>query len=77
MKREMPRQTEKEEKYIQVGVTALRRPDGGFLPAVPLYIKAEDGAEEAEEALIDDIGHLLALRMKAYVDGCKAAGVPV
>lgn len=67
----------KEEKYIQVGVTALRGPDGVFLPAVPLYIKAEDGAEEAEEALIDDIGHLLALRMKTYVDGCKAAGVPV
>lgn len=25
-------------KYIQVGVTALRTPDGGFLPSVPLYI---------------------------------------
>ena len=67
----------KEEKYIQVGVTALRGPDGNFLPAVPLYLKAEDGAAEAEEKLIQDIGHLLALRMKAYMDGCREAGVPV
>ena len=68
---------EKKEKFIQIGVTALRGPDGGFLQTVPLYIKAEDGAEEAEERLIQDIGHLFALRMKAYVDGCKGAGVPV
>lgn len=65
-----------EEKYIQVGVTALRDPaTGDFLPAVPLYIKAEDGAEEAQEKLISDIGRLFALRMKAYVDGCKKAGI--
>lgn len=64
------------EKYIQVGVTALRDPGTGeFLPAVPLYIKAEDGAEEAEEEMIGDIGHLLALRMKIYIDGCKEKGV--
>ena len=67
----------KKEKYIQVGVTAMRGPDGNFLPAVPLYIKAEEGAEEAEEALIHDIGHLLALRMKAYIDGCKKPGIQV
>ena len=67
----------KEEKYIQIGVTALRGPDGHFLPAVPLYIKAEGGAEEAEEKLIQYIGHLLALRMKAYMDGCREAGAPV
>lgn len=66
------------DKYIQVGFTALRDPKtGGFLPAVPLYIKAEDGAEEAEEKLIRDIGGLLALRMKAYMEGCKKAGVSV
>ena len=36
----------KQEKFIQIGVTALRDPaTGDFLPAVPLYIKAEDGAE--------------------------------
>ena len=66
------------EKYIQVGVTALRDPaTGGFLPAVPLYIKAEDGAEEAEEKLISDICKLLALRMKKNMEGCKKAGVDI
>lgn len=64
------------DKYIQVGVTALRNPaTGDFLPAVPLYIKAEGDAPEAEEKLIEDIGNLLAHRMKAYIDGCKKAGV--
>lgn len=60
------------EDFIQIGYTALRNPaDGSYLPAVPLYIKAEDEAEEAEQQLISDIGNLLALRMKAYMDGCK------
>lgn len=66
------------ERYIQIGVTALRDPGtGAFLPAVPLYIRDEDGAAAGEQKLIDDIGHLLALRMKAYVEGCEAAGVAV
>lgn len=67
---------EKKEKYIQVGFTALRDPaTGDFLPAVPLYIKAEENAEEAEQNLIDDIGNLLAQRIKTYMDKCKEAGV--
>lgn len=66
------------EQYIEVGVTALRDPmTGGYLPAVPLYIKAEDGAEEAKQRLINDLGHLFAHQMKAYVDGCQKAGVTV
>ena len=68
----------KQEKYIQVGVTALRDPaTGGFLPAVPLYIKAEDGAEEAEEKLIEDIGKLLAERIRRYKADCEAAGISI
>ena len=50
---------------------------GEFLPAVPLYIKAEAGAEEAEQKVIDGIGNLLARRIKQYMDGCKEAGVEV
>ncbi len=63
------------EEYIQIGVTAMRGPGGEFLPAVPLYIKAEDSAQAGEETLIHDIGRLLARRMKAYVDGCGRAGI--
>lgn len=67
----------KEEKYIQIGEAALRGPDGSFLEAVPLYIKADATSEEAKEKLIQNIGHLFALQMKAYMDGCREAGVPV
>ena len=68
----------KQEKYIQVGVTALRDPaTGEFLPAVPLYIKAEDGAEEAEEKLIEDSGKLMAERIRRYKAACKAANVSI
>lgn len=69
---------EKKEEYIQVGFTALRDPaTGDYLPAVPLYIKAEGGATEAEQKAIDGLANLLARRMKAYIDGCKKAGVEV
>ena len=39
----------KKEEFIQIGYTALRNPaTGEFLPAVPLYIKADNDAAEAE-----------------------------
>lgn len=66
-----------EENYIQVGETALRAPDGSFLPSVPLYVKAEDVGEEAEERLIYDIGKLFAAKMKDYVAGCEEAGINI
>lgn len=67
---------DEKEEYIQIGYTALRNPTNGeFMPAVPLYIKAENGASEAEQQVINDIGNLFALRMKAYMDGCNKAGV--
>ena len=66
------------EEYIQIGVTALRDPmTGGFLPAVPLYIKRDGDADEKEQQLIDDIGNLLAKRIKQYMDGCEEAEVTV
>lgn len=69
---------EKKEEFIQIGYTALRDPaTGEYLPAVPLYIKASDGAAEADQKVIEDIGNLFALRMKAYMDGCKEVGVEV
>ena len=68
----------KQEKFIQIGVTALRDPaTGDFLPAVPLYIKAEDGAPEAEQSLIDDLGRLFAERMRRYRERRQEEGVAV
>lgn len=64
-------------EYIQIGETALRAPDGSFLESVPLYVKAEDVGEDAEERLISDIGRLFAAKMEKYVEGCEKAGVKV
>lgn len=67
-----------EKQYIQIGVTAAREPGTGrFLPAVPLYIEATDAAEASAEGLIEDIGHLLALRMKQYIDENKKTDLPL
>ena len=55
------------EKDIQIGVTALRDPaTGDFLPSVPLYIKADKEAEEAEQRMFNDIGKDLARMMRKY-----------
>ena len=60
------------EKFIQVGFTALREPGTGeFLPAVPLYIKADDCAVEAEQQLVQDLGKLFAQRMRRYKEACR------
>lgn len=55
-------------EYIQVGVTALRAPDGTFLPAVPLYIRSTPESKAAEEAMTKDVTSVLAQRMKLYME---------
>ncbi len=66
----------KKDEYIQIGVTALRDPKTGeYLPAVPMYIKNEDEAAEAQAELHKNIGKLFADRMRRYMAGCKEAGV--
>lgn len=66
------------EGYIQVGVTALRDPvTREYLPAVPLYVKADESTEEEQTQLCQDIGKLLAQRMKAYAEKCREAGVAI
>lgn len=57
----------RKERYIQVGVTALRDPvTREFINPVPLYIKATPEAEESAERLIKDIGRLFAEKFKEY-----------
>ena len=57
------------QKFIEVGITALRDPKTGcFLPAVPVYIEATEAATEAEAAMIKDIGRVFAEKMKQYID---------
>lgn len=67
--------TEQREEFIQVGFTALRDPvTRDFLPAVPLYIKADDTAIISRQKMIDNFAQLMALRMKEYLDGCEQSG---
>lgn len=66
------------ERFIQVGFTAMRDPKtGDYHTAVPLYVKATEGTEEAEQALINDLGRLFADRIRRYRERCEAEGVTV
>lgn len=67
------------ERLQWVGSTALRAPDGTFLPSVPLYIKVpastvnpNSGLSAGEEELLDDIAAVLVPRFKQYIDGIEA-----
>lgn len=67
-----------QERYIQVGVTALRDPaTGEFLPSVALYIKEDDSARAAEDKLTVDLGKVFAGRMRQYQKECTKAGLAV
>jgi hypothetical protein len=67
------------EDYIQVGQTALRSPSGDFLPAAPLYIKAEDAGQKSEitgrtleeELLLNDIVKVFADKFGQYAKEVK------
>ena len=52
--------------YIQIGQTALRDPiTGDFMPAVPLYVRAEDQGRVAETRN-GDLKALVAGKMAQY-----------
>lgn len=68
----------KPEHFIEVGVTALRNMGTSeFLPAVLLYIEAEDSAAAALENLEQDLGNLLGQRVRMYKEQCAAAGIVI
>lgn len=60
-------------EYVQVGVTALRGPDGKWKESVPMFVREEDAGKIQAERLEEDIGALLAGKMKEYMDGCRRA----
>lgn len=67
------------EALVQIGVTALRAPNGDFLPSVPMYIKVgaeqvnpKTGLSVGEEDLCGDIARVMAGKFKQYADGVKA-----
>lgn len=66
-------------KFTQIGVTALRSPDGSFLPAVPLYVESdriEDLRTSGATATgLDDITEIFSAKFKQYIDGKRGAAV--
>ena len=68
----------KKETFVQIGVTAMRSPDGTFLPSVPLYVKvpAEDGTPCGEHAgdnpEIQDVSGVFANKYRQYVEAQRA-----
>lgn len=65
------------ERLVQIGQTALRAPDGSFLPSRPLYIVVE--AAEADSAAptgaadpLTDIAGIFADKFAQYVKGARA-----
>lgn len=65
---------------IRVGVMALRKPDGEFLPSTPIYREiSEDinksGLSKADEYACKDISLLLAEKFKSYIDEMRKKGI--
>lgn len=59
---------------VQVGIIALRSPDGSFLPATPIYKDLpvnERGRTAQEEKATEEISRMLAQKFKEYIDGCR------
>lgn len=70
--------------YVQIGVTALRAPNGEFLPSVPLYIDQADAEKvnpfpckenqrSYEDYVIDDIAKKFAKKFGEYTERIKKA----
>ena len=73
----MSRDLKPTERLVQIGQTALRAPDGSFLPAQPLYIIVEAAPDEpqdklfsaGEEKLMTDVSGIFAKKFAQYVQG--------
>lgn len=66
-------------RYVEIGTTALRDPvTGGFLPAVPLYARVDEGTDPASLGAIENLGAMFLRQMKAYMEerGLAAAEAP-
>ena len=60
-------------KYVQMGVTALRDPvTGEFLPAVPLFIREEDAKRPEMPRSDGGLMAELSKKMKEYATGAAA-----
>lgn len=63
--------------FVQIGITALRAPDGSFLPSTPIYAEVPEvtaeGLAPQEDKAIDSLALLLAEKFKQYKSAVAAA----
>jgi hypothetical protein len=77
----MARVLEVDERLVQIGQTALRAPDGTFLPAQPLYIivssadadQADERFSEGEGQAMTDVSGIFAEKFARYAKGMRGA----
>ena len=54
--------------YVQVGVTAMRNPDGSFMPSIPMYVEVDhvekNGLTQLENAALTNICGFFAEKRK-------------
>ena len=68
----------KQEKYMQIGVAALRNPaTGEFYPSFPLFMRKSDEAISSRERAIQGIAQIFADKIRQYEAECKRAGVAI
>lgn len=62
---------------VQIGIQALRAPDGTFLPSTPIYAEVpevtSEGLTPTEDEMISDIAKIFAKKFKQYKDSMKTA----
>lgn len=63
--------------FVQIGITALRAPDGTFLPSVPIYAEVpkatDEGLAPVEDKTVGELSRIFAGKFKQYIDGVNAA----
>ena len=68
---------------VRVGTTALRGPDGNFLPSVPLYADVPDkeiqdsGLTKTAEKSCDEFLKICGSKINKYIDDCKKSGIEI
>lgn len=58
-------------KFVQVGIKALRKPNGDFEAAMPIYISATPELIERENSIIASLELVEAQYLRDYIEKCK------
>lgn len=60
-----------DKELIQVGIKALREPNGDFLPATPIFMVVTPKLAARKIVVIDEIEKVEAYYLKEYIDALK------